>query len=114
MQQLMDNHAARSDASRDVGDVRARLMQKSQLSVCGTVEQDFLAPAQTDSGRSPNCGIFVFFRTYRALFGKTLSTPTQEARPDTLVEVEAQSEHCSSRGKRSKPCFPLGVYKSRF
>ena len=33
MQQLMDNHAARSDASRDVGDVRARLMQKSQLSV---------------------------------------------------------------------------------
>ena len=33
MQQLVDNHAARSDASRDVGDVRERLMQKSQLNV---------------------------------------------------------------------------------
>ena len=33
MQQLVDNHAARSDASRDVGGVRERLMQKSQLSV---------------------------------------------------------------------------------
>ena len=32
-QQLVDDHAARSDASRDVGDVRERLMQKSQLSV---------------------------------------------------------------------------------
>ena len=27
MQQLVDNHAARSDASRDVGDVRERLMR---------------------------------------------------------------------------------------
>ena len=33
MQQLVDNHAARSDASHDVGDVRELLMQKSQLSV---------------------------------------------------------------------------------
>ena len=28
-----------------------------------------------------------FEHIVRALFGKTLSTPTREARPDTLVEV---------------------------
>ena len=33
MQQLVENHAARSGASRYVGDVRERLMQQSQLSV---------------------------------------------------------------------------------
>ena len=33
LQQLVDNHAARSDALRDVRDVLERLMQKSQLSV---------------------------------------------------------------------------------
>ena len=31
LQQLVGNHAARSDASRDRGDVRERLMHKSQL-----------------------------------------------------------------------------------
>ena len=55
-----------------------------------------------------NCETFVFFRRYpfvQALFGKTPSTPTREARPDTLVEVRARSEHCRSRGKRSKFFF---------
>ena len=52
-----------------------------------------------------NCGIF-FFRTYlfvRALFGK--SPPTHEGHPEPMVEVWARSEHCSSRGVRSKFFF---------
>ena len=55
------------------------------------------------------CEIFALFATFlfaRALFGKTLSTPTREARPDTLVEVWARSELCGSRGGRSKFFFP--------
>ena len=54
------------------------------------------------------CEIFALFATFlfaRALFGKTLSTPTREARPDTLVEVWARSELCGSRGGRSKFFF---------
>ena len=64
-----------------------------------------------------NCENFVFFRTYlfvRALLGKTISTPTREARPDTLVEVWARSEHYSSRGKRSKFFSAGSVYERRF
>ena len=51
------------------------------------------------------CQMFVFLPTFifvRALFGKTLSTRTREARLDTLVEVSARSVHSGARGGRSK------------
>ena len=55
-----------------------------------------------------SCEIFVFSRTYlfvRALLAITRSTPTQEGRPEPMVEVWARSEHCSSSGVRSKFFF---------
>ena len=74
------------------------------------------------------CELYVYvwlsnFRTFanfslriRALFGKTPSTRTREARPDTLVKVSARSVLSGARGGRSKffsrwewirrsPCF---------
>ena len=55
-----------------------------------------------------SCEIFVFSRTYlfvRALLAITRSTPTQEGRPEPMVEVWARSEHWSPRGVRSKFFF---------
>ena len=57
------------------------------------------------------CHIFALLPTFhfvRALFGKTPSTRTREARPDTLVEVSARSVHSGARGGRSKFFFPGG------
>ena len=53
-----------------------------------------------------------FFRTYpyvRALLAKKLSTSTKDGLPEPMVEAWDRSEHCSSRGVRSKFFFPLGV-----
>ena len=61
------------------------------------------------------CQIFVLLPTFlfvRALFGKTASTRTHEARPDTLVEVSARSVHSGARDRRSKFFFPAGVDKT--
>ena len=52
--------------------------------------------------------IFALLPTFlfaRALLGKTTSTRTHEARPDTLVEVWAPSVHSGARGGRSKVFF---------
>ena len=55
------------------------------------------------------CDIFVCFRSYlvvRSLLPKTLRTSTQgRGRPAPVVEVWARSDHCSSRGVRSKRFF---------
>ena len=67
--------------------------------------------------RMSNCENFAFFRTYlfaRALLVKTHITPTQEGRPDPLVEVWARSEHCSSRGELSKVFFSRWGLTRRF
>ena len=51
------------------------------------------------------CPFFVLlpiFLFVRALYGNTASIRTQEARPDTLVEVSARSVHPGGRGRRSK------------
>ena len=51
---------------------------------------------------------FVFLPTFlfvRALFGKTVSTRTHEARLDTMVEVSARSVHSGARDGRSKFYF---------
>ena len=57
------------------------------------------------------CHFFALLPTFlfvRALFGKTPSSRTDEARADTLVEVSALSVHSGARGGRSK--FFLVVY----
>ena len=49
------------------------------------------------------CQKFVLWPTFlfvRALFGKTVSTRTHEARPDTLVVVSARSVHSGARDRR--------------
>ena len=46
-----------------------------------------------------------YFRYVRALLAKSLSTLTQEGRPEPVVEVCARSEHCSLRGVPSKYFF---------
>ena len=79
-----------------------------------------LCPRESRSGGetcmySYNCHFSVCFRTYlfvRALFGKMLRRWTQEGRPDSVVEVRARSEHCSSSGVRSEFFFRLAVDKS--
>ena len=52
---------------------------------------------------------FPIFLFVRALFAKTVSTRTHEARPDTLVEVSARSVHS---GPSKFPPPPAGVDKT--
>ena len=57
-----------------------------------------------------------FLRTFlfvRALFGKTTTTRTRQARPDTLAEVSARSVHSGALGGRSK-FFPRREWIRRF
>ena len=61
------------------------------------------------------CDVFVCFLNYlfvRALLPKTLTTSTQEGRPEPVVEVWARSENCCSHGGRSRFFFPAGVDKT--
>ena len=61
------------------------------------------------------CQSLVILPTFffvRALFGKTASTRTQEARPDTLVGVSARSVHSGARDRRSNCFVPAGADKT--
>ena len=63
------------------------------------------------------CEFFVCVRTYlfvRAFLAKTLSTSTQEGRPEPVVELRARSEHCSYRGVPSKFVFFRWEWIRRF
>ena len=52
------------------------------------------------------CEMFVCFGLYRtSTFSQSAKYVDTGSRPDPVVEVRAQSEHCSSRGVLSKSFF---------